>query len=125
VLKLAVSFKDRPKKSAKHYVLKDHKNEKNHKTKKVWVLKEKQVEEVKMLSEKFDEPLLDLDKYCLNELINIMQSFANDPSFSVHQNGFGSYIANHVIKENIQIYNNEAMIPAKLGMCGSQKYLLL
>jgi hypothetical protein len=71
VLKLAVSFKDRPKKSAKHYVLKDHKNEKNHKTKKVWVLKEKQVEEVKMLSEKFDEPLLDLDKYCfMNSLIS-------------------------------------------------------
>jgi hypothetical protein len=28
--------------------------------------------------------------------------------------GFGSYIANHVIKEKIQRYNNEAMIPPKL-----------
>jgi hypothetical protein len=125
VLKLAVSFKDRPKQSAKHYVLKDRKNEKkNHKTKKVGVLKEKQVEEVKMLSEKIDEPLLDLDKSCLNELINILQSFANDPSFNVHQNGFGSYIANHVIKENIQIYNNEAMLPAKLGDVWIPKILI-
>jgi hypothetical protein len=39
---------------------------------------EKQVEEVKMLSDKIDEPLLDLDKCSLNELINILQSFAND-----------------------------------------------
>jgi hypothetical protein len=60
---------------------------------------EKQVEEVKMLSEKFDEPLLDLDKCSLNELINILQGFANDPYFNVHQTGFGSYISNHIIKE--------------------------
>jgi hypothetical protein len=51
----------------------------------------------------------------LNELINILQSFANGPSFNVHQTDFGSYIANQVIKKNIQRYNNEAMIPPKLG----------
>jgi hypothetical protein len=51
----------------------------------------------------------------LNELINIFQNFSNDPSFNVHQTGFGSYIANHVIKEKIQRYNNEAMIPPKRG----------
>jgi hypothetical protein len=51
----------------------------------------------------------------LSDNINILQSFANDPSFNVHQTGFGSYIANHVIKEKIQLYNNEAMIPPKLG----------
>jgi hypothetical protein len=50
----------------------------------------------------------------LNELINILQKFANDPSFNVYQTGFGSYIANHVIKEKIERYNNEAMIPPKL-----------
>jgi hypothetical protein len=61
--------------------------------------KEKQVEEVKMLSDNINEPLLDLDKCNLNELINIFQSFAIDPSFKVHQTGFGSYIANHVIKK--------------------------
>jgi hypothetical protein len=59
--------------------------------------KRKEVEEVKMLSDNIKEPLFDLDKCILNELINILQSFANDPSFNVHQIGFGSYIANHVI----------------------------
>jgi hypothetical protein len=68
-----------------------------------------------MLSDNIKEPLLDLDKCSLNELINILQSFANDPSFNVHQTTFGSYIANHVIKQKIQRYNNEAMIPPKLG----------
>jgi hypothetical protein len=76
--------------------------------------REKLVEEVKMLSDKIDEPLLDLDKCSLNELINILQSFSNH-SFNVHQTGFGSYIANHVIIEKIQRYNNEALIPPKLG----------
>jgi hypothetical protein len=68
-----------------------------------------------MLSDKINEPLLDLDKCSLNELINNFQSFANDPSFNIYQTSFRSYIANHVIKENIQRYNNEAMIPPKLG----------
>jgi hypothetical protein len=34
--------------------------------------------------------------------------------------GFGSLITNHVIKEKIERYNREAMIPPNLG--GSQKY---
>jgi hypothetical protein len=82
------------------------------------VVEEKEVEEVKMLSDNIKQPLFNLDKCSLNELINILQIFANYPSFNVHQTGFGSYIANHVIKEKIQRYNNKAM-------CGSQKYLLL
>jgi hypothetical protein len=57
---------------------------------------------VKLLSDNINEPLLDRDKCSLNELINVLQSFANDPPFNVHQTGFGSYIANHVIKEKIQ-----------------------
>jgi hypothetical protein len=65
------------------------------------VVEEKEVEEVKMLSDNVNEPLLNLDKCSLNELINILQNFANDPSFNVHQTRFGSYIANHVIKEKI------------------------
>jgi hypothetical protein len=69
-------------------------------------VEEKQVEEVKMLNDNIKEPLLDLDKCSLNELINILQRFANDPFVNVHQTGFGSYIDNHVIKENIQCYNN-------------------
>jgi hypothetical protein len=68
-----------------------------------------------MLSNNINEPLINLDKCSLHELIYILQSFSNDPSFNVHQNGFGSNIANHVIKEKIQRYNNEAMLPPKLG----------
>jgi hypothetical protein len=89
------------------------------------VVKEKEVEEVKMLSDNINEPLLDLDKCSLNELINILQSFANDPSFNVHQTGFESYISNHVIKKKIQRYNIEAMIPPKLGDVWVPKFLLL
>jgi hypothetical protein len=40
-----------------------------------------------MLSDNIKEPLLDLDKFSLNELTNILQSFANGPSFNVHQTG--------------------------------------
>ena len=76
---------------------------------------EKQVEEVKMLSDKITEPLLDLDKCSLHELISLLQKIANDPSFNVHQAGFGSYIANHVLKEKIDRYNRESVIPPKLG----------
>ena len=75
---------------------------------------EKQVEEIKMLSEVHD-PLINLEKCSLHELINVLQKFASDPSCNVHQAGFGSYIANHVLKEKIARYNNEAMIPPKLG----------
>jgi hypothetical protein len=51
----------------------------------------------------------------LHELINILQNNCNDPSINVHQAGFGFYIEKYVIKENIERYNNEAMIPPKLG----------
>jgi hypothetical protein len=41
-----------------------------------------------VLSDNIKEPLLDLEKYSLKELINILQNFANDPYFNVHQTGF-------------------------------------
>jgi hypothetical protein len=77
-----------------------------------------------MLFDNIKESLLDLDKCSLNELINILHIFANDPFFNVHQTGFGSYIANHVIKEKIQCYNNEAMIPLKRGDVWIPKILI-
>ena len=73
---------------------------------------ERKVEEVKMLSE-VNDPLLDLENCNLHELISILQKFASDPSIDVNQSGFGSYIANHVLKEKIARYNQEAMIPPK------------
>jgi tRNA uridine 5-carbamoylmethylation protein Kti12 len=70
----------------------------------IMLVKEKQVEEVKMLSDKINETLLDLDKCSLNELINILQSFANDPSFNVHQTSFGLYITNQ--SKNLELLTN-------------------
>ena len=81
---------------------------------------ERKVEEVKMLSE-VNDPLLDLYNCNLPELISILQKFASDPSIDVNQSGFGSYIANHVLKEKIARYNQEAMIPPKLGIYGSPR----
>ena len=75
---------------------------------------EKKVEEVKILSE-VKEPLLDLENCSLHELISILQKFASDPSINVNQAGFGTYIANHVLKEKIARYNQEALVPPKLG----------
>jgi hypothetical protein len=84
---------------------------------------ERKVEEVKMLSEVKD-PLLDLEKYSLHELISILQKFASDPAVNSNQAGFGSYIANHVLKEKIARYNQEAMIPPKLGDAWISKVLV-
>ena len=67
-----------------------------------------------MLSE-VKEPLLDLDNCSLHELISILHKFASDPSINANQAGFGSYISNPVLKEKIASYNQEAMIPPKLG----------
>ena len=72
------------------------------------------VEEVKMLNKVID-PLLNLEKCSLHELISTLQKFASDSSIDVNQAGFGSYIANHVLKEKIVRYNQEAMIPPKFG----------
>jgi hypothetical protein len=68
------------------------------------ITNEKKIEEVKMLSEVKD-PLLDLEKCSLHELMSILQKFASDPSINANQAGFGSYIANHVLKEKIARYN--------------------
>ena len=104
LLKIAASFKDMPKANPKHHVLKVPRDKKK-KNKKNWVVNGKerkiQVEEVKMLSDKIAEPLLDLDRCNLHELISILQKIANDPSYNFHQEGFRSYIANHVIKKRL------------------------
>jgi hypothetical protein len=51
-----------------------------------------------MLSEA-REPLFDIDKCSLHELIAILDKFAKDPTINVNQANFGSYIANYVIKK--------------------------
>ena len=57
------------------------------------------VEELKMLNDTINEPLLDLDKCSLSELITILQKIAKDPSINANQADFGCYIANHVLKK--------------------------
>jgi hypothetical protein len=66
----------------------------------------------------------DLGKCSLHKLINILQKFPSDPSINTNQAGFGSYIANHVLKEKIARYNQEAMIPPKLGGAWIPKVLV-
>jgi hypothetical protein len=61
----------------------------------------------------------------LHELINTLQKKSNDPSINVHQaRFFGSDIENYVIKEKITTYNNEVMIPPKLGDAWIHKILI-
>ena len=52
-----------------------------------------------------------LEDCSLKQLISTLQKFANDSSIDVNQAGFGSYIANHVLKEKIARYNQASMIP--------------
>jgi hypothetical protein len=94
-----------------------------HEIFKLYNRERKKVEEVKMISEVKDT-LLDLKKYSLHELINILQKFASDPFINANQAGFGSYITNLVLKEKIARYNQEAMIPPKLGDAWIPKVLV-
>jgi hypothetical protein len=76
-----------------------------------------------MLSE-VREPLLDLDKCSLYELIAILEKLSKDHTINVNQAGFGSSIANYVIEEKMQRYNNESMIPPNLGDAWIPKILI-
>src|SRR4051812_10274526 len=73
---------------------------------------ENQIEEIKMLCEVHD-PLIDLEKCSLHELLEVLQKNASDPTCNVHQARFGSYIANH-----------EDMVPPKLGDAWLPKILI-
>ena len=68
--------------------------------------------------------LLILEKCSLHEIVEFLQKFASDPTCNVHRAGFGSYIANHVLKEKIARYNHEAMVPPKLGYVWIPKILI-
>jgi hypothetical protein len=87
------------------------------------IMNEKKIEEVKMLSEVKD-PFLYLENCSLHEIMTILQNIATDPSINANQADFGSYIANHVLKEKIVRYNQEAMIPPKLGDAWIPKVLV-
>jgi hypothetical protein len=54
-----------------------------------------------------------LGNYTLDRIISISQNHACDPTINTNQAGFGSYIANHVIKEKLNMYHKVSMVPPK------------
>jgi uncharacterized protein (UPF0147 family) len=58
----------------------------------------RQVEEIKVLDDIPNDPLASLENCTLDEIISILQNQACDPLVDSNQVGFGTFIANHVIK---------------------------
>jgi hypothetical protein len=57
-----------------------------------------------MLDDIPNDHLASLDNYTLNEIISILQSYSYDPIVNSNQAGFEYLIANHVIKEKLDMY---------------------
>jgi hypothetical protein len=74
-----------------------------------------QVEEIKMLDYIPSDHLALLENCTLDEIISILQNHACDPLVDSNQAGFATVIANHVIKEKLNRYHKESMVPLKLG----------
>jgi hypothetical protein len=68
-----------------------------------------------MLDDITNDPLASLENYTLDEIISILQNHACDPHVDSNLAGFGSLIAKHVIKEKLDRYHKESMVPPKLG----------
>jgi hypothetical protein len=56
------------------------------------------VEEIKVLDDIPNDPLASLENCTLDEIISILQNQACDPLVDSNQVGFGTFIANNVIK---------------------------
>jgi hypothetical protein len=63
------------------------------------------VEEIRMLDDIPNDPLASLENYTLDEVISVLQNYAYDPTINTKQVDFGSFIANHVIKEKLDRYH--------------------
>jgi hypothetical protein len=72
----------------------------------------RQVEGIRMLD---DIPNNPLENCTLNEYLSMLQNHACDPTVVTNHVGFGSFITNHVIKEKLDMYHKESMVPPKLG----------
>jgi hypothetical protein len=72
----------------------------------------RQVEDIRMLD---DIPNNPFENCTLNEYLSMLQNHACDPTVVTNQAGFGSFITNHVIKEKLDMYHKESMVPPKLG----------
>jgi hypothetical protein len=64
----------------------------------------RQVEEIKMLDDIPNDPLASLENCTFDKIISILQNHACHP-----------FVANHVIKEKLNRYHKESMVPPKLG----------
>jgi hypothetical protein len=60
-------------------------------------------------------PLATLESYTVDNYVLFLQNHACDPDIDANQADFGTVIANHVIKEKLNRYHKESMVPPKLG----------
>jgi hypothetical protein len=74
-----------------------------------------QVEEIRLLDDIPNDPLTSLENCTLDEIILYLQNHSCDPIVNSDQAGFGYFIANHVITENLDICHKESMVPPMLG----------
>jgi hypothetical protein len=68
-----------------------------------------------MLDDKPNDPLFSLENFTLGEVISILQNYACDLIINTNKEGFGSYSINHIIKEKLDRYHKESMVPTKIG----------
>jgi transcriptional antiterminator len=72
------------------------------------------------------DPLLDLDKCSLHELIAILEKFSKKILLLMFMKlGLALILLIMLSKKKIERYNNEAMIPPKLGGAWIPKILIL
>jgi hypothetical protein len=74
-----------------------------------------------MLDDKPNDPLASLENCTIDEIISILQNHACDPNVNANQEYFGTIISNHVIKEKLNMYHKDSMVPPKLGDVWEQR----
>jgi hypothetical protein len=78
-----------------------------------------------MLDDIPNVPLASLEKCTLDEIIFMLQNYVCDPLVDSNQAGFGSFIANHVIKEKLDRSHKESMVPPKLADAWEPRFMSL
>jgi hypothetical protein len=78
-----------------------------------------------MLDDIPNDPSTSLENCTLDEVISILQNYACDPTVVTIQAGFSSFIANHVIKENLTGITRSPWSHLSLGMYGNQGFMSL
>ena len=56
-----------------------------------------------MLSDITSDPVIKLDDFSLHELTSVLQKLAKDPFFNDDKVRSGSYIANYVLREMVEL----------------------